>query len=224
MSWLSDAWDWGTGLFSSSPSTGADAHSVGISGPALQDGSWGSSGGGFDTSWLGRNWDTIGKVVDGGRKIYNTLDMNSSRSGARGDILDLMQKMSQDDDAYNKQLYDWQVANAASRAAAARANDASRRKAANQALKVQKKMLKQMMGQYQPYADAVQTLTPKMAQNYGQFLDSTALLNQYLTPKAMQTLGQAPKATASFDVPQPKFTGGEPVSLASIEEVLGWKK
>lgn len=177
-----------------------------------------------NNSWLERNWDTISKVGEGARKVYNAFDMNDARQSSRNDMLDLFGKIGQQDDAYNKQMQDWQMANAASRAAAARANDAARRKSAAQVAKVQKKMLKQMISQYQPYAEATKTLTPKMAQNYGQFLDTTALLNQYLTPRAMQTLGEAPKATASFNTPQPTFTGGAPVNVPSIEQILGWKK
>lgn len=221
MTWVSDGWDTISGWFNSSPSTGTEAWGKGVQGPALQDGSW---GGGTDSTWLGRNWDTIGKAVNAGRQIYNAFDMNDARQDSRNNMLDLFGKIGQQDDAYAKQMYDWQMANAASRSAAARANDAARRKSAAKTAKLQKKMLKQMIAQYQPYADAAKTLTPKMAQNYGQFLDTTALLNQYLTPRAMQTLGEAPKATASFNTPQPTFTGGAPVNVPSIEEILGWKK
>lgn len=218
MGWL----DW----FGSSSSSGEqigqnrDGSPIYATGSGSSSTSAPSSGSGYD--WL--TWDNLGKAVNAGRQIYNAFDMNDARQDSRNNMLDLFGKIGQQDDAYAKQMQDWQMANAASRAAAARANDAARRKSAAKTAKVQKKMLKQMMAQYQPYADATKMLTPKMAQNYGQFLDTTALLNQYLTPRAMQTLGEAPKATASFNTPQPTFTGGAPVNVPSVEEILGWKK
>lgn len=175
-----------------------------------------------NNTWLERNWDTISKVGSKAGDAWNIISANNSQQGTRNNITDLLSRLGAEEDAYNKQVYDWQVANAASRAAAARANDAARRAAANKALKVQKKMLKGMMQQYQPYADAAKTLTPKMAQNYSQYLDTTALLNQYLSPKVMQTLGEAPKAAASFNVPQPTFQKtNEQISFPDIQKILG---
>lgn len=176
-------------------------------------------------SWLERNWDTIGKVGSKLGGVYNAANMNNAEQKRRNDITGLLNQLGQQDDAYNKQMYDWQVANAASRAAAARANDAARRKAANKALKVQKKMLNSLISQYQPYADAAKSLTPKMAQNYSQFLDTTALLNQYLAPKVMQSLGETPKPASQQVIAQPTFSNSsQQINFPDVQKILGWNK
>lgn len=158
-------------------------------------------------SWLERNWDT---VVNGGRQLYNLYDMNSSRQGARGDILDFMRQQEAQDNAYQQQLWAYRNAQSARAAAAARANDAARRKASKKAFKQQSKMLKQLIAQYQPYTDAAKALTPKMQENYSQFLDTTALLNQYLTPKVMENLTATPKPTWEINPPRARFAAPMP--------------
>lgn len=193
------------------------------------DNLWDGIGNLFDSkagpTWIERNWDKIEKYGSGANKIYNSINMSNAEQKRRNDITGLFDQLGQQEDAYNKQLYDWQVANAASRAAAARANDAARRRAANKALGVQKKMLNSLISQYQPYADAAKTLTPKMAQNYGQYLDTTALLNQYLSPKVMQTLGETPKPASQQAIAQPTFANNAgPVSFPDVEKILGWNK
>jgi hypothetical protein len=193
------------------------------------DNLWDGIGNLFDSkaapTFIERNWDKIEKVAGGANKVYNAIDMNNAEQKRRSGITDLMAKLGAEEDAYNKQVYDWQNANAASRAAAARANDAARRKAANKAFGVQKKMLNSLIAQYQPYADAAKTLTPKMAQNYGQFLDTTALLNQYLSPKVMQTFGEAPKPASQQAIAQPTFANNAgQVSFPDVEKILGWNK
>lgn len=166
-------------------------------------------------SWIERNWDTISGVADKGRQAYNLWDANNARQGSRGDILDMLYKQEAQDNAYAQQMWQYQNAQRAAAAASARAYDAARRKAAGKAFKKQSKMLKQLISQYQPYNDAVQQLTPKMADNYSQYLDTTALLNQYLTPKVMQTLGSAPKASYEINVPRNSFS----VPVAQSPEV-----
>ena len=140
-SWLGDVWDTVTGWFGS-------------------DG--GSSGSSSEPNWLDRNWDTISGVAGGIKGLYDAYDVNRSRGNSRSQILDVMGRMAADDDAYAKQMWEYQNAQAGARAAAARANDAARRKAAKKALRIQKKALKSMIAQYQPYADAAKFLTPKM--------------------------------------------------------------
>lgn len=202
MTWVGDAWDAVSGWFGNS----------------------GSSSGSSTGSWIDRNWDTITKGLDAGRKIYNTWDANNSRQNSRNDILSLLQQNEAADNAYQQQLWEYQNANRGAAAAAARANDAARRKASAKAFKQQSKMLKQLIAQYQPYADAAKELTPKMSQNYSQFLDTTGLLNQYLTPKVMETLGSAPKPSWEQGVPQAAYKvsvpQSAPVSFPSLEEIL----
>jgi hypothetical protein len=177
-----------------------------------------------NNSWIERNWGKISKGIDAGGKLYNTWDMNNSRQGSRGDILDFMKQMEAQDNAYQQQMYDYQNRQRSAAAAAARANDAARRKAGNKAFKQQSKMLKQLIAQYQPYADAAKELTPKMSQNYSQFLDTTALLNQYLTPKAMEVLGSTPKPSWEMGVPQSAYKvpvpQSAPVRFPSLDEIL----
>jgi flagellar biosynthesis/type III secretory pathway protein FliH len=182
-------------------------------------------------SWLSDAWDflsenkdTVKDVFNFGRNVYNAWDMNNSRQGSRNDILDFMKQMEAQDNAYQQQMYDYNNRQRAAASAAARANDAARRKASKKAFKKQSKMLKELISQYQPYADAAKELTPKMSQNYSQFLDTTALLNQYLTPKAMEVLGSAPKPTWEMGVPQSAYKvsapQSAPVKFPSLDEIL----
>jgi hypothetical protein len=171
-----------------------------------------------------QDWDQIGKVVNTGRNIINAFDVNSSRQGVRSDMLDAYTKMSAADQEYQRQMMEYQQQQAGARAAAARQNDLARRKAAKEALKVQKKYLTELAANYQPYADAVKTLTPKAADNYGKFLDTTALLNQYLAPTVSQSLSQAPQPTWSKEVPLnaysvPTINAAE-MSFPSLEDLL----
>lgn len=199
MSWLSDAWDWGTSLFDSSSDSGS---------------SGGSSSGG---SWIDRNWDTISKIAGSARDIYNNFDVNSNRQGSRNDILNFLKQSEAQDNDYQRQLWEYKNRASAANAAAARANDAARRKASKKAFKKQSKMLQQLIAQYQPYADAAKALTPKMQENYSQYLDTTALLNQYLTPKVMESLTATPKPTWEINPPKARFAvsmpQGAPISF-----------
>jgi hypothetical protein len=173
-------------------------------------------------------WSEYGSdIKDGinfGRQVYNLWDTNSARQGTRGDIFNYLQQQEAADNAYAQQMWQYQNAQRAASAANARAQDAARRKASNKAFKQQSKMLKQLIAQYQPYNDAVQQLTPKMAQNYGQFLDTTSLLNQYLTPKVMETLGSAPKAAYEQNIPRSAFAvsmpQSAPISFPTLEEAM----
>ena len=175
-------------------------------------------------SWVERNWDTISNIADTGRRAYNFWDMNNSRQGSRSDILNLLRQQEASDNQYQQQLWEYRNAQRSAAAAAARAQDAARRKASKKAFKQQSKMLKQLIAQYQPYSDAVKELTPKMSQNYGQFLDTTALLNQYLTPRAMEVLGSAPKPSYEMNVPKSAYKVSFPeaaqVSFPSPDEIL----
>jgi hypothetical protein len=182
-------------------------------------------------SWLSEAWDFISNnkedIQSGlnfGRQVYNLWDVNNARQGSRGDILNYLQQQDAADNAYAQQMYQYQNAQRAASAANARAQDAARRKASGKAFKQQSKMLKQLIAQYQPYNDAVQQLTPKMTQNYGQFLDTTSLLNQYLTPKVMETLGSAPKAAYEQNIPRSAFAvsmpQSAPISFPTLEEAM----
>jgi hypothetical protein len=198
MSWLSDIGGWLGGSSSLVESQGS---------------------GGTDFSW-----NDAKDILNFGRQVYNTFDMNNSRQGTRGDILDMLRQQEGADNDYQRRLWEYQNAQRGAAAGAARANDAARRKAANKAFKQQSKMLKALIAQYQPYADAARDLTPKMSQNYSQFLDTTALLNQYLTPKAMEFLGSQPKPASQMNIPQAayKVTVPEsaPVSFLMPEDPL----
>jgi hypothetical protein len=132
--------------------------------------------------------------------------------------------MQQEDAAYQQQVAAYRQQQAAGAAAARRKNDAAQRKAAAKAMKQQKKAYEQMIAMYQPYADAAKSITPNMAKNYNQFLDTTALLNQYLAPSVMKNM-QAPmqstyerpvsQAMSSIPVPQ-----AEAISFPTLEEAL----
>lgn len=199
MTWLSDAADYIGGLF------GGDSS---------------GSGSGLSDSWLGRNWDSIANIADKGRQVYNYLDMNNARQGTRSDLLGAYQQMAAQDALYQQQLAQYQQG----QAAAARANDAARRAAANKALKVQKKYLKQLEKNYQPYADAAKMLTPEMGKNFKQYLDTTSLLNQYLAPTVMQQFQQPVQPTYQMNVPESAYAApkveGQAVSFPTVEELM----
>lgn len=208
MSWLSDAWDTVSGWFDGGGSSGSSS--------------------GSDGTWLDRNWDTISKVANTGSKLYGAIDANSARQGSRNDINALLEKLAREDDAYQQQMYQYQQQQAAARQAAQRQNDMFKRKSANKAYKAQKQVMNQLIQQYQPYTQAMQTLTPKMAQNYGQFLDSTALLNQYLTPRTMNVLGNSPTPSWSQNIPTASYQtpkiDGPAVSFPTLDEILKGRK
>jgi hypothetical protein len=220
MNWLSDGLDWLGGQFGSSSNWGSDA------------GSWFDKnfGGYYQTPGIvsdGKKADSgfdFGKILDSGRKLYNLWDANDARQGSRNDLAKIYSQMEQEDAAYQQQVAAYRQQQAAGAAAARRKNDAAQRKAATKAMKLQKQMFEQMIGNYQPYADAAKSITPNMAKNYNQFLDTTALLNQYLAPTVMKNM-QAPmqsayerpvsQAMTSIPVPQ-----AEAISFPTLEEAL----
>lgn len=229
------AWEWLTNLFGGSDSSsgsGGGSEPIGSSvdggyiyGPSSSSG--GSGGGswlGNAYNWINNNSDDIGGVLNFGRQVYNLWDTNSARQGSRGDILNFLKQQDAADNAYAQQMWAYQNAQRGAAAAAARAQDAARRKASKKAFKQQKKVLNQLIKQYQPYNDAVQQLTPKMSQNYAQFLDTTALLNQYLTPKVMETFGSAPKPAYEQAIPRTAYAvrvpESAPISFPTPEEAL----
>lgn len=176
--------------------------------------------GNISDTWVGRNFDNILKVADKGRQVYNYLDMNNARQGTRSDLFGAYEQMAAQDAAYQQQLAQYQ----AGQQAAARANDAARRAAANKALQVQKKYLKQLEKNYQPYADAAKMLTPEMSKNFKQYMDTTALLNQYLTPTVMNNFSQPVQPSYSMQVPQSAYAApkveGQAVSFPTVEELM----
>ena len=214
MSWLSDGWDF--------ISDGASSLFGGGSyqtPPTFSTNSPSSTGG----NWIERNWNTISKVVDGGRKLYNMYDVNDARQDSRRQFLDVYSQIEADQNAYNQQMAQYNAQRAGAASAARRANDAKARKAQAKALKIQEKFLNQMISNYQPYADAAKTLTPEMAKNYKQFLDTTSLLNQYLAPTAMKTLGSAPTPMAAPQVNAQAYLApskAPPSSFPTVEEMM----
>jgi len=217
MSWLSDIWDWGVNQVSDS----GDWFNRNFS----------SSGGGWldknvtgDNSWLSDNGATVDKYLNSGRKIFNLFDGSSARQNSRSDILGMYEAMAAQDQAYNQQ-YQQYLEGAQ---AAAAVNDAARRRAAAEALKIQSKYLKALQKRYQPYVKISRELAPKMAQNYSQYLDTTGLLNQYLTPLAMKGLGSNPTPAYSLDIPKaayaPTVAPQESVSFPTLDELLAGRK
>jgi hypothetical protein len=216
MSWLSDGLDWIGSQFG-----GGSYQTPGtFEGNLPGMGGSGSSSGG---SWIDRNWGTISKIADGGRKLYNMFDINDARKDSRNQLLDVYAKMEAENNAYNQQMAQYNAQRSAGAAAARRANDAKARKAQAKAIKLQEKMMKQMISNYQPYADAAKMLTPEMANNYKQFLDTTSLFNQYLTPTVAKTLGSAPTPMAAPQVNPQAYTApsqAPQVSFPTIDEML----
>jgi hypothetical protein len=222
MSWLSDGLDWLGGQVDSGSSWGSDAggwFDRNFGGYYQTPGIVGEKGSGDS----GSGWD-FGKILNAGRKIYNLWDINDARSSSRSDFNEILGKMEADKAAYDAQMREYNERAAASSRAARRKTDEARRKAEAQALKQQQAAYKQMIAMYKPYADAVKAITPRATKNYNQFLDTTALFNQYLAPTVMKGMQQpfqsaytenVPQAPSSIPVPQ-----GEAISFPSLEEVL----
>jgi hypothetical protein len=200
MSWGSDALDWFGGLFDSGSSWGSDLGNYATD-------VFGKGG------WLDRNSDLINK----GRQVYNAFDAYNNRSNTRSNILDAYKQMMAQDQAYNAEYYKWAQDQQASNAAAQAANDRARRQAAAEALGVQKQMLEGLQGQYAPFTNTMKSLLPKMSKDYKQYLDSTSLLNQYLTPIVMKDLGRAPAPAYGMDVPQAAYSVSMPQAQGSVE-------
>jgi len=207
MSWVSDIWDWGVGSVSNS----GDWVDRNLSTDA---GSWLDRNVSGDNSWLSNNWRD---VLNKGREAFNYFGAANDRSGVRSDMYNMYQNMAAQDQAYNQQYYDWMVQNQQASAAAAAANDAARRKAAAEALAIQKKMLTGLQRQYQPFTDAMQELLPPMKNDYKKFLNTTSVLNQYLTPIAMKSLGQAPEPAYSVNMPESAYSVSMPQAQQSTE-------
>lgn len=214
MSWFSDGLDWIGSQFGSSGTSAQDG----------TPGSWGGSSSSTGGTWLDRNWGTISKGIDAGRKLYNLYDANSAQQGVRSDIMDVYAKMEAEDKAYQQQLQAYQQQQSAGAAAARRQTDAARRKAEAKALKFQKKAMGELIAQYQPYNDSIKALVPKMTENYSQFLDTTGLLNQYLAPAVKKNMDQPFQSaytqnvpSANFNIPVPQ---GQPVSFPTLDEIL----
>jgi hypothetical protein len=209
MSWFTDIGDWVGKQFGSSSN-------------------WGSDAGDFLTKTLdtkskdgSTDW---GKIIDGGRKLYNVWDVNDARKDSRSNIADILAKADAENATYQQQLQEYNQQQAGAAAAARRATDAARRKAEAKAMKQQKKAYGKLIDMYQPYADAVKSITPNMTKNYNQFLDTTALLNQYLAPSVMKNMQQpmqsaytqqVPQSMANIPVPQ-----SQAISFPTLEEAL----
>lgn len=217
MSWFSDAWDWGVDAVSDSGDWIDRTFST-------TDGSWLNRNFLGDNSWWDQNGGSLDKYVNAGQKLFNLFSANNSRSGSRSDILNMYENIAAQDQAYNQQYQQYlEQAQAASAS-----NNAARMRAAAEALKVQKKYLRNLRKQYQPYVKAAKELTPKMAQNYSQFLDTTGLLNQYLAPVAMKAMADGPKPAYELNVPQSAYSVGTPtqqaVEFPSLEQILAGRK
>lgn len=165
--------------------------------------------------------DTIAKGVGFAQNAYNAYNQNSAEQGSRSDILGALYAQSAARAQRQQDLYNWQVqqaqagaaasaANSRAAAAASMANQKAALAAGKKALKTQKKYLEQIAQSYSPYTDAAKSLVPKSAENYGQFLDSTSLLNAYLTPKALEVMGNAPKSVTEFAPPKSSYEVGVP--------------
>ena len=163
-------------------------------------------------SWL----DTIGtfltdneKLIKGGLGVFDYL----SGSGSRSDYQDVLNRAAKDEwergrqeyeatKKYNEEYGQWAQANAASRAAAARANHAARIAAAKKAQDYMNKQLTGLSANYKPYNDAALRLLPQMEQAYTQGLGNLGLLSGYLGRPEMQ--GRIMAAGVPVDIPLPK--------------------
>lgn len=180
----------------------------------------------------------IDNIVTGlgiGRDLFGAYQQSRAESSSRNGIVDLLNAQNAARDQYRRDYLTWaekenaanaaaSAANARAAAAASAANQRNAMKAAKKALKTQKRYLEAIAGTYQPYMDAAKSLVPKSAENYGQFLDSTSLLNAYLMPKAQAVLSEAPKSAMSFAPAKGSVEVGVPqggqVTFPNLNELL----
>lgn len=242
MSWFSDGLDWIGNQVDSGSSWGTDIGNwftgsspigQGADGSALYpEGGSASSGSWFDRNvWNGGisasdNWRDI---LNRGRQGFNAINAANNRSGTRSDILNAYRAMAEQDQAYNAEYYKWAQQQQAANAAASAANDRARRKAAAEAMAIEKQALEGLQQQYAPFTKTMTSLLPKMQKDYSKYLDSTSLLNQYLTPLVMKDLGKAPAPAYSMDIPQSAYSVSMPqaqgsVEFPSLEKLLSGRK
>lgn len=168
------------------------------------------------TGWVGRNEgriDAVGNLVGRGQDIFSAVSQNNAEQAGRNQMLDALERQLQARHQRQNELYNWHLQNSnaqaaasaaasAARASAARQNNKLQRKAEKKALRGKTGRLKDIAAMYDPYIQAGKELIPKQAQTYGNFLDTTQLLNAYLQPMAQQVI-QPPRSVSDFK-PQDK--------------------
>lgn len=184
MSWLSDGLDW----LGNQVSSGSNI---------------GSSIGDFISNNQG--------LIKAGRQAYGAWDAYNNRADTRNQLLDVYRQQAEADMAYQEQYNQWAAQEAASRNAAARANEAARAAAARQMAEAQKANLKQVEKDMAPYRKSARKLIPAMTKDYQGFLNSTGLLNAYLTPTVMGDMKAGPQPAWTFQAPQ-NFYSAAPVT------------
>lgn len=194
---------------------------------------WDAIGGLIDdaTSWVGRNEgriDAVGNLIGRGQDIFSAVSQNNAEQAGRGQIMDALQRQLQARAQRQNELYNWHLQNAnaqsaasaaasAARAGAARENNKRQRRAEKKALRGKNERMREVAAMYDPYIQVGKELLPKQAQTYGNFLDTTQLLNAYLQPMAQQVIQPPksvtefrPKDPSSFSISGPTGQGGFP--------------
>jgi hypothetical protein len=183
------------------------------------------------TDWYGKNEGTIGKIANFGNKVYRASETRGARSDFRDAYAKILEQAAAEDSAYQNDYRKWQEGQyaasqsaAASRTKAARANQAAAQKAAKKAMRQKEKGYTEIIGNFQPYVDAGKKLAPEMANNYKGFLDSTSMLNQYLTPKVMENMQQGQKPVWDISVPKSAYEVSQPqgvsMSPGDVQDLL----
>lgn len=187
--------------------------------------------GGKAYDWYNKNEDTIGKVANFGNNVYRAGATSNARTGFRDAYAKILEQAAAQDAAYQDDYRKWQEgqyaanqAAAASRAAAARANQAAAQKAGKKAMREKKKGYEKIISNFDPYVNAGKMLAPEMAKNYKGFLDSTAMLNQYLAPKVMEQMQQPVKPTWETSIPtsayEVKASQAPTINLEDVQAMI----
>jgi hypothetical protein len=185
--------------------------------------------------WLGRNWGTISKVGTAAKNVYSAYDQNKSQQQARSGIYDIMEQQLLAQQAQKQQMLDYYNANAGAGGgggrsrgpsispAAMAAEQKAQQAAAKKAMQTQKKYLGQMSKMYSPYIEASKTLVPAQTANYKGFLDTTGMLNQYLSNAAMKTFQEPQQNLWDMKVPDAAYKVATPqsnVQIPNLTELL----
>jgi hypothetical protein len=158
-------------------------------------------------------------LIKGARQAYGMYDAYNNRSDTRNQLLNYYQQMDEANRQYYDQYNQWNMQNAASQSAAARANEAARVAAAQRAMGMQKETLKQVEKDLAPYRKSAQKLLPAMTKDYQKFLKSTGLLNAYLTPAVMQNMQAGVRPAWSYETPVAAYSAPNVVSAPNLDAI-----
>lgn len=191
MSWVSDAWDWGSSLFDAAAPAATTVATDAITAPNPAGG------------WITRNSDWLKPVIGAGIGAYQQSQSDDTQS----QYLDYLRQ--REDANYQNMLAQMQAGQGgggdggAARAAAQRQTEANRMAASKKANKVSRKTYKKLLEMYQPFRDTATQLLPQMTKTYENSLGMQGDMMQYLQNPAQMAKLDAAGPAYNVNVPLP---------------------